>query len=119
MYERWRQPATIKAIEHDASNMILLERPLLEANVSVDKQTFERMRLGYICAKCFEPHEHPFPKVCAMPGCGFPMQAKQLEQLELDFQGELWLGPRESLADEIEQIGTRSNIVLPPGVRGT
>lgn len=122
MEERWRKPPEIAAVEHDAQNMVVLgERRALDMSVTVADETFERMRLGYVCAKCYEPHEVPFPKVCAMPGCGFPMRDQQLEQLASDYQGSRWLGPQQSLADEIEGLDERlasSRIVLPPGVRG-
>jgi hypothetical protein len=122
--ERWRKKPGIRAVEHDPQNYVILDegRRTLDARVTIDAETFERMREGRVCAKCYEPQGEAFPEICAMPGCGFPIRRSQLDQLEADYQGTQWLGPRQSLEDEIlelEERRAKSKIVLPPGVRGS
>lgn len=123
---RWSQKPGIEAIEHDAQNMVRVgDRVALEVDVTVTAETLERMRLGYMCAKCYEPQETPFPEVCSLPGCGFPIREKNLEKIAQDFAGERWLGPQQSIEDELAGLAERSErrrksgIVLPPGVSGT
>jgi hypothetical protein len=124
MSERWRKPVEIAAIEHDPGNILYIgDRPMLDADVTVSTETLERMRQGYICAQCFEPHEEALPEACIV--CGFPMRAMQAERIATEYGGEKWIGPRTSNADEFERMAEenerrkKSRIVLPPGTNVT
>lgn len=124
MSERWRKAADIGAVEHDPTNVLIIGgRPLLDADVTVSTETLERMKSGYMCAQCFEPHEKPFPETCIV--CGFPMRNMQAERIASEYGGEKWLGPSMSNADEFERMAEEnerrkhSRIVLPPGTNGS
>jgi predicted amidophosphoribosyltransferase len=41
----------------------------------VTRETLERMRAGYICAKCLEPFEQSWPERCHV--CGAPIRTEQ------------------------------------------
>jgi hypothetical protein len=123
--ERWRQPVKIEAIEPDLENvMTIAGRRYGNENVILSsREDFDRIREGYVCVQCFEPHETPFPEECSL--CGFPMRQRQAGRIEHTFKGEEWVGPRESLEDELERLAETddrrkhepgSTILLPPGV---
>lgn len=59
----------------------------------------ERMKAGYICARCYEELDAPFPDEC--PVCEFPMREKQMQFFNERFQGDVWVGPRSSIEDEL------------------
>lgn len=62
----------------------------------------ERIRLGYVCAKCLEPHEQAWPERCV--ACGAPIREEQAEVFAREFGGEVPVGPATSLADELERL---------------
>jgi hypothetical protein len=107
MSERWRKPAKIEAIEpgSDGTTVTIAGRRYAEPDKTYDSETVERIRLGYICIQCLEPHEQPLPEYCSL--CGFEMRLLQPLKFAEDFKGELWLGPRESIADELEGLDER------------
>jgi hypothetical protein len=97
------------------------------------EEQVERIRVGYICIKCLEAHDSPFPDQCAV--CRFPMRAHQAEEFTKDFRGNIRFGPSTSLDEEYEiaeeQIArdaydraTKLGLILPkpsivvPTVRG-
>ena len=63
------------------------------------KETIGAMRAGYVCAKCWENHDRPFPEQCN--ACRFPMKDRQSEYLAKAYQGEIQMGPSASLEDEL------------------
>lgn len=69
-------------------------------NFSFSKEIVERMRAGYICCKCFEALDAPFPDNC--PVCKFPMRDRQTEALSRDYLGEIRMGPSTTLDEERE-----------------
>lgn len=69
------------------------------ARIILEPDDVGRMRAGYVCARCWEPHATPFPKECRL--CGFPMSDKQSEFLSKAYQGSVRVGPSTSLADEL------------------
>jgi len=70
-------------------------------------ETVERMRLGYMCCKCLEPFETPWPERC--PVCGAPIRSEQAEYFAREFAGELkskgfdYDEEREHMHEEIER----------------
>jgi hypothetical protein len=63
-----------------------------------DADDFGRMRAGYICARCFEDLDTPFPDEC--PVCKFPMRERQSQLIAERYQGTDWVGPSTSLDEE-------------------
>src|SRR5262245_56780859 len=68
----------------------------------LDQDGIDRIRLGYLCIACLEPHEVPFPTECAQPACRFPMERFQVEVFEHCYVGVIRIGPQTSLSDEME-----------------
>lgn len=88
-----------------------------------NREDWERIRAGYVCIQCYEPHETPFPPVC--PVCGLTAQ-DQHDRIPVEHAGETWLGSHQSLADELEELAEKndrrkfnrqSSIILPRNVR--
>src|SRR5262249_1149466 len=59
--------------------------------LTLSADTIERMRTGYMCAKCLEPLQHAWPERC--PLCGAPIRTEQAEFFAKEFGGEVRLGP--------------------------
>lgn len=64
-----------------------------------DDEVVERMRAGYVCARCFDEQEKPFPKECST--CKFPMSDRQSEYVAQNYQGNTYLGKVASLEEEL------------------
>lgn len=101
--ERWRKPPRILGIEDDPSFVTDEADGRTFAGVSfiTDAETTERLRLGYICPKCFELHERPFPERC--PTCGLGAH-EQREWFRRFFKGVELVGSRISISDELERL---------------
>ena len=67
---------------------------------SSSEDDVERVRLGYVCIICLEPHEQHHPAHCQV--CPFPMRAIQDEVFEEMYEGEVQVGPSTTLAEEME-----------------
>lgn len=70
--------------------------------IILSEEDVGRMRAGYVCAKCWEPHRVAFPRVCSV--CKFPMADRQGEYLAKAYQGNVRMGPSSSLEDELAAI---------------
>lgn len=88
MPERWRRPAEVLAIEDSPDEGLWLPdgRVLGNVRMTMTKETIERMREGYLCAKCLEPFEQAWPERCHV--CGAPVREKQSEYFANEFGGE-------------------------------
>jgi hypothetical protein len=136
MEHRWSKPAnTLDCVEGDAVIVMPGEknREMVDVKVSVDEDTYERMRQGYICANCFEPQETPFPEVChamklpdgTVVGCFYRMRDCQLRDMELKHGAgeEVHIGSRINRYDEMERLREidaweeRTGMRLPPSVK--
>ena len=58
-----------------------------------------RIRAGYVCARCFEVQETPFPTQCYL--CKFPMADKQSEYVAKAYEGSVRVGPQTNADTEI------------------
>jgi hypothetical protein len=97
--ERWRQPVTPLSIEPVDQGLWLPDgRRLAGVQLTLSPVDIERMRAGYVCAKCLEPFEQAWPERCHV--CGAPIRTAQAEYFANEYAGEVDLGPRTSLADE-------------------
>ncbi len=62
------------------------------------------LREGYLCIRCLADL-HPvgaFPRAC--PCCGFPVAELQILKFNRDFGGDMWLGPRTTLSEELARL---------------
>ena len=99
---RWARP--VREYGHEDRAFVLrlgdtkIEFPLWQLYED-DK---ERVRLGYVCIKCLNPHERPYPEECEI--CLLPMRALQdLLFLRL-YVGEVNVGPSTTLEEEFEML---------------
>jgi len=103
--ERWRKPLNvIDVYPHDTEIDYLPDGRVQRRNVAVfDRESTERIRLGWACAKCLEVFPEAWPEHC--PVCGAPIRARQTEYLEKEFA--LLKDDRPSLEEEIESLPER------------
>lgn len=103
MTERWRRPARVLSAEA-SGEAIVTNDGRIQRNVELvlDRETVERVRLGYLCAKCFEPFPVPWPRRCNV--CGAPIARDQREFFHREFTGEVPLGSRTSIEDELARL---------------
>jgi hypothetical protein len=74
--ERWRKPCVPLKIEPvDLAVSLVDGRVFRDYRMVFAKEDIERMRAGYVCVKCLEPHEHAWPERCSI--CGSPMRDEQ------------------------------------------
>lgn len=105
-------------------------REMLDVNVIMDEASIEQIRLGYKCIRCHEPQSMPFPEFCesTLPDgvtrwCNFPMREKQAAEFAAMYKGEVDVGSKVNLSDEIERMNEmtayeeRTGIVLPDHVK--
>jgi len=86
LHERWREPVIPLAVRDDYDNVTIeTGRPTLDVQMRFKAKDIERMRLGYVCLDCLEPHEHPFPENCGL--CGYPMREFQQLDFTRKFKG--------------------------------
>lgn len=98
MDERWRKPLTVLAIE-PGNEMVFVDGKLVRSTkIIYDRESTERIRLGYACAKCQETFERPWPVTCSL--CGAPIRDRQLEYFVKEYGGEVRIGPSTSISDE-------------------
>lgn len=95
------RPVIPVAVEHDEGYVEIRSDGTVRraARIILEPDDVGRMRAGYVCARCWEPHSAPFPKECRL--CGFHMSDKQSEFLAKAYKGHERVGPSTSLADEL------------------
>jgi len=121
--DRWRTGATVyDAVDGDTLVQMPSGEWRVQADISVDEETIGRMKAGYLCIQCLEPHEVPFPEVCSL--CGYRMRERQLKDLAQTHQlKDVHVGSHVKYGDEIERMNEihayeqRTGIVLPDSVR--
>lgn len=126
------EPVRVAAVEVDDEVEIYDERTgQIEPHydLTFDKESWERIREGRVCAICLEPQAEAYPRNEAhLPGCGFEpngIKERQQDYLAATFKGEKWIGPRTSIAEELEiaqemreteKRAARAGIVIPRGI---
>lgn len=132
--DRWRKPANIlDCVEGDTLVAMPSGDVMVNAKVTVDTDTLERMFAGYVCKNCLEPQEVPFPEMCEalklpdgqVVGCYYKMRDNQLRDLHMQYGSleEVDLRPRVDKADELERLREldayeeRTGIRLPNSVK--
>ncbi len=97
-----RRPITFIA-EQDPDHVIINSAGEVRAAPLVifdeDDEVVERMRAGYVCARCFDEQEQAFPKNCST--CRFEMADRQSEYVAANYAGHKYLGQRATLEDEM------------------
>jgi hypothetical protein len=106
-WRRWTEPVEIV----DQPDEIIVEGDVASRsyNVKWPQEMISRIRLGYVCLKCYEPQEVAFPNECANPICAYPMGIRQTRDFELEFQGEeQFVADSERDAEDLEILAERS-----------
>ena len=104
MNERWRKPLKVLHIEPSDEAFLTSDGRLQRGvRVTYDRESTERIRLGYACAKCMEPFEVPWPEHCDV--CGAPVRSRQAEYFEKEWlPQEVDLGSRHSISGELDRL---------------
>lgn len=69
------------------------------ATMILDPEDIIRIKQGYVCIHCQEPHERPFPEKCLV--CGFPMRALQRKHFDMQYAGS---DPEEPLERKLDRL---------------
>lgn len=124
-----RKPVIPLGVEESETHALLLRDGTTRSafNITLDPEDVGRIRAGYVCVRCFEVQDVPFPRECWV--CKFPMLERQLEFLNRAYQGNQRMGPETSLEDElalleeVEEIEKRKEwgassptILVPRGI---
>jgi hypothetical protein len=99
-----RKPVIPIGVEESESHALLLRNGEVRSafNVTLSREDMGRVRAGYVCVRCYETQDTPFPDQCWV--CEFPMKERQLEYLGKAYQGEQYMGPTTSLEDELAML---------------
>lgn len=108
MAERWRAPAIPIALEPVDQGIDLPDgRSFGVAAPVLKPEDIDRARAGYLCLKCLEPFEQPWPERCHV--CGAPIRREQAAYLAREY-GEAQLGPSTSLEDELAALREKEDL---------
>lgn len=109
-------------------------REFLDVNEIIDEASIEQIRLGYKCLMCKEPtgDAGAFPEVCpsTLPDgvtlwCNYPMREKQMKDFAIMYKGEVDVGSKVNLSDELERMKeiaeyeSRTGIILPDHIKNS
>lgn len=100
--ERWATPVnmTVDRIEERGHVLQIGEFRFEIPLYILTREDTERVRLGYVCIRCLEPHEQPYPERCL--NCGFPIRDVQDVVFEKFYIGEVDIGPQTTVEEELE-----------------
>ena len=106
MAERWRRPVVPLAVDQVHQALWLPDgRVQGEAQLTLRPEDIERIRAGYVCVKCLEPHETAWPVRCQV--CGAPMRCEQAAYFAREFGGEVEMETRPSWDEELGGLEER------------
>jgi len=116
------KPITAAAIETDpiyayeGADGVMYDHP----DVTFPPEAWARIREGRACMRCWELQEIPFflatsdqirrTKEKHLPGCAYEgngIQHKQQKDIEAEFHGEKWIGPKRNLEDTLAEDDER------------
>lgn len=84
--QRWRKPVRPLAVTDEPTKITVVNgRETQEVSTRLRPEDVDRIRLGYVCIHCWEPHESPFPENCSL--CQYPMRDEQQKEFERCFGG--------------------------------
>lgn len=122
--ERWRRPLKVYKVEEDANSADMISGEWYRGfRFTLDDEGFARLKAGYACLMCLEPHEHPFPEACSL--CGYSIGARQTQDMEIEFAGSEHVGPSTTMNEELARLDETherriwlpgSSISVPSGV---
>jgi len=119
--DRTLKPAEILSVENDPARLVKEGgRVMHDVMFVVSADTKARMEQGWVCAYCTEPLAEAFPIQCNF--CAFPVRDQQTAYISRQTVGDVRLGSKIKLAEEVERMTeladyeNRTGIVLPPGV---
>lgn len=105
--QHWAAPPQWGYVKENPSELFVIDgeaRGGIEEGLTED--TVNRIRAGYMCVICKEPHEKPWPKLCSL--CGFAMRLNQERVFKTLFRGEARLGhdygPTVNIEQEIDRL---------------
>ena len=106
MTERWARPVIPVLLEKSTQSVWMEKTPdgvvaRSDYNATLTKDDTERVRLGYVCLRCWEPHEVPFPDECSL--CGYAMRDYQARDFALEWEGERHVGPSRPMQDYLDE----------------
>lgn len=96
---RWAKPVIPIGVEEVGKVLMYEGERWHFVQFILEHDDVERIRLGYVCIHCLEPHEHPYPARCEH--CRLPMRELQDLVFERFYEGELE-EPRTTLIEEME-----------------
>lgn len=105
--ERWAEPIKVFDVYDDPYHFYYdpVRGGLMRGvSYTTDLEGWNRIRTGYVCVICMQPHRAPYPEECSM--CKFPMKDAQQKVAEEKFGGYRWIGPTTSIGDELERLDT-------------
>jgi hypothetical protein len=106
--ERMGRVPVFRAVLRDDTHSVWRENDgRLQRNVisTMNEDTFRAIQAGFICLRCFEPHEEAFPNQCDL--CGYPMSERQIMDVAMEFRGREHLGPGQPIAEYLDQQDRR------------
>jgi hypothetical protein len=116
--DRTLKPAKVISVENDPARLVKEGgRVMHDVMMIVDAETKERMEQGWVCAYCTEPLAQAFPVQCNF--CGFPVRDQQTHYISKQSVGDVRLGSKIKLAEEVERMTelaeyeNRTGIILP------
>jgi len=87
-------------VDADAYTILPDGRKMGRTVFGLTEEQIGRVQAGYVCVKCLEDHDAPFPDACSV--CKFPMRDHQMEEFAKDYRGGIRFGPSTSLDGEYE-----------------
>jgi hypothetical protein len=104
--ERWRKPVIPLDIDQVEQGIWLPDGRIMgEVQLTLTETDIGRIRAGYVCVKCLEPHEQAWPEHCQ--ACGAPMRSEQAAYFAREFGGEVKRVPRPSWEEELGGLEER------------
>lgn len=121
IHDRTLKPAKVISVENDPARLVKEGgRVMHDVLLIVDAETKERMEQGWVCAYCTEPLAQAWPISCNF--CGFPVRDQQAHYISKQSVGDVRIGSKIKLADEVERMNElveyekRTGISLPDSV---
>lgn len=100
-----RMPAVQFVAEDDPSEFWSLgdDRVVAGADITYTPATISAIQSGEVCLRCQEPQYSPFPELCCMERCGYPMRDNQIRDFALEFKGNKHLGPSKPITEFMDE----------------
>jgi hypothetical protein len=82
-------------------------RPMRSMKITFDRESTQRIRHGYACAKCLAVFDRAWPDKC--PECGAPIRARQAEFFAREYGGVEQLVTSRALEHALEDVQRRGH----------